>query len=540
MKSSLIKKTLFIISLFVNVLLVLQIYASLSGWSLSLLFNSDALYLPSIFKDVFIDKTGFEGWHLNAAPNFFPEWPVYFFIRLLSGNFIQANIAYAVLYVLAVGLLTAAITKVVFKKPDISLYVLINAGFSLFLFQYFFNNNIINTSYLLLTGYHGGAYLMALLAMLSLFQYLKTGKTLHVVLLLVWVYLGVLSDRLLIMYYVVPSLTGLFFMGNKDLKKPLIIAAVGSVLTTVLAMFTYNMIKISGYFYFIGLSSYKKFDITRAGDAFVKYTDILTRMFHSGAIGTIIILLFVLSIIIGGFLSFYFIFSRKKIFANNTLKRFLIVMLTAYVIIVALTPIIHGTFLGLAHLRYNFSSFYVAVSLVIILLFMLTRLKPLYAKVFDGLVIAVLLVVIGVVIQNLNNQNLAKGLTQITNYYPEDVANIDKLAREHGLQYGVGNYWFAKKTTMFSKENVRIYTVNEYLSPWFHVTNHHWYFRDNRGKYGNPRFGFILLNDLEPTGKLFDMLKPHADTLTSDKVKILKVPEFAYKKRNQIYLLDSK
>jgi hypothetical protein len=131
------------------------------------------------------------------------------------------------------------------------------------------------------------------------------------------------------------------------------------------------------------------------------------------------------------------------------------------------------------------------------------------------------------------------GLSEIFNYYPETVSIIDSIAKEHKLKYGVGNYWYAKHTTMFSKEDLRIYTVNDYLSPWFHVTNKNWYFKNGKGKYGNPKFNFILLDNLNLKNPYFELFSDRADSIKHGEYIISIVPEFAYDNHNKPYLLKS-
>jgi hypothetical protein len=70
------------------------------------------------------------------------------------------------------------------------------------------------------------------------------------------------------------------------------------------------------------------------------------------------------------------------------------------------------------------------------------------------------------------------------------------------------------------------------------VTNQNWYFPNKKGKYGNPRFNFVLTNDLHPEGEFFEQLQEKSDTLRNGNIEILKTPEFAYKNRKTLYLIE--
>ncbi|SHI47108.1 hypothetical protein SAMN05444280_102189 [Tangfeifania diversioriginum] len=530
-------KALFYLTIVLNLVFVLQIFGSLTEKELSVFFNSDALYLPSIYKDIFIDNSGFAGWHLNAAPNFFPEWPLYFTVRYITGDFKIAGVVYSLIYVLAVNVLTVSVIKYVFKRIDYRHLILINIGFALFLHQYILMNVFYETAFLFFVGFHGGAYLMALLSLLLFLFYLRRGKVIHLVLLLIIVFLGVLSDRLLIMYYVVPSLLILFFIRNNEFRLRILFSSAASILAAFFGMILYNFIKNSEFIYIIGLG-YKKFDLAKITPAFNNYLQTLTGMIEAGGVELIIVAVFIISIIAGTGLSLKAIFCSKAKIGNLFLEKVLLVFMTGYIVIVALTPVVHGTFLGQGHLRYNFSSFYIAMSFFFVILFLLERKKPKISAFVSILTLALVVAATFSAIRNEKNNDTIKGLISLSNYYPEEVKLIDEVAKEHDLQYGVGNYWYAKKTTMFSKEDVRIYTALEDLRAWLHVTNENWYFTNRKGKYGNPRFNFVLLNNLNPEGEFFDKLHEKSDTVQNGNIEILITPEFGYKNWKNLYLLN--
>ena len=62
----------YVLSFIIGILSIFLYYVTRNkGWSLSILTNSDILYFPTLFKDIFVDGYKFEGWHIPAAPNFF-------------------------------------------------------------------------------------------------------------------------------------------------------------------------------------------------------------------------------------------------------------------------------------------------------------------------------------------------------------------------------------------------------------------------------------------------------------------------------------
>ena len=235
-------KTFYVLTYVINVVLVLQVFGRIGSWELSYFFNSDGLYLPSIYKDLFEDKTGLNGWNLNASPNVIPEWPAYFIIRWLCGDFRIAAVFYSVFTVFIINLLTAGILVKAFEKVSYNFLSLSNITYSIVLLFYFTDNDFLNTSYLFATGYHLGVFIMSLLSIYLFFNYLNSGKRRWLLLLFLSVLSGTFSDRLLIMFFVVPSLTAFFFIGNKNLRRNIIVSNISNAIAAFLGIVLFGFI----------------------------------------------------------------------------------------------------------------------------------------------------------------------------------------------------------------------------------------------------------------------------------------------------------
>ena len=53
-------------------------------------FNADALYLPSLYKDLMVNSGSYENWHLTPAPYFFPDMILYFLANFLTSDYYYA------------------------------------------------------------------------------------------------------------------------------------------------------------------------------------------------------------------------------------------------------------------------------------------------------------------------------------------------------------------------------------------------------------------------------------------------------------------
>ncbi|MCP3972210.1 MAG: hypothetical protein GY717_18185 [Rhodobacteraceae bacterium] len=73
-----------------------------------LVFNSDALYLPALFTDLFEKAGSIQDWHLTPAPYFFPDFPMYGLAHFLGSDTYDRILVFALLQMaVTFGLLVA-------------------------------------------------------------------------------------------------------------------------------------------------------------------------------------------------------------------------------------------------------------------------------------------------------------------------------------------------------------------------------------------------------------------------------------------------
>ena len=61
------------------------------------LFDSDALYLPTLFSDIFANNGQIKDWFLTPAPYFFPDYPIFFLVYLVGATPYSQIIAFALI-----------------------------------------------------------------------------------------------------------------------------------------------------------------------------------------------------------------------------------------------------------------------------------------------------------------------------------------------------------------------------------------------------------------------------------------------------------
>ncbi len=78
--------------------------------------NSDVTFLPTLYRDLFLNEGTLSNWSLSAAPYFIPDWPLYFGACALTNGPYLATCAFMVTQVLLTFLLTAAVYRTVWRN----------------------------------------------------------------------------------------------------------------------------------------------------------------------------------------------------------------------------------------------------------------------------------------------------------------------------------------------------------------------------------------------------------------------------------------
>ena len=184
-----------------------------------LFVNSDALYMPSLYLDLFVHRTGLHVWHLNGAPNFFPEMFLFFPLMALLKSTMLTVMVYGVLQM-------ALILFLINKLLSLAKVPISHTGRYLVLLTYLLiplsavrNEGHLIPAQLLLAGYHAGFFINSLLAAIVALSYLKNQRGSKLLILGLLVFMAVISDKLFIMGFVAPailySLIHLFQKGRK-------------------------------------------------------------------------------------------------------------------------------------------------------------------------------------------------------------------------------------------------------------------------------------------------------------------------------------
>lgn len=502
---------LFFLTVMVCIGTIFALFSSLSQSSLGCFFNSDTLYLASLYKDIFVDHNSLNGWHLNPAPNFFPDMIVYFLLMTITSNFIVTSFVYAIIQYIFFIYLIFRLFKIL-NLPSAKLIAsLSNLLLLLFFFVSFFSNDFGFTFYLVSSAYHTGAFLMSLFCTILTFEYLKEKKINTLIYLCLISLLCIFSDRLFIVLYSIPWFLLIFFYLKIENRKNLIWINLINVLTVIIGLIAFGYLNKSNYVYV---------DAPHRMLDYAFFYDCLKLLFNQ-IYDYLIAWNFISLIIIISLITFIFnlVLSIKKLLIPKKLdfKDSYCILSTIFTVVVFFAPVINGSYTGYDTLRYNIYIFYMLViNFGIIVYFLIQRINFQQTKILNAIIS---ILIIGATV-NIAYQFNLKGFQAYFAYYPKDVECIDYIASKHKLYNGLGDYWSAKKVTMFSKKGIRVYSTLNTIRPYFHVMNRNW--------YKNDKFNFIISNDIENENDLLSKLFSNTKIIDQGEIKLILTPEFVY------------
>ncbi|PBQ31618.1 hypothetical protein CNR22_07500 [Sphingobacteriaceae bacterium] len=500
------------LSILTLVTLVFAIFSKLPEDPLKLImyFCSDTLYLPSIYRDLFIDHSDISDWHFNPAPNYFPDMGVYFLLNFISQNFIIASFLFSFAQCLFLSFILVKLFRLIFPLASPFYTLFIYTFLCLFLLEFFFfSKNFINVFFLLVNAYHTGAFLMTLLCAFFTFKYINGKNGLWLLLLLVTGFLSVISDRLFLVFFSAPMIASCLLLIKRLNWKPT------TLLTVAIITFSWLGLKV---FKQIDSFPYPMLDETKPADfsiismqAEIYFDQISTYLLRFGFMA-LTMYLFIVSL----FLMAY-VFLKSIRHENDKLISFYSLFSLIFSVCVILTPLVSGRYTGGDCLRYNVYPFYLGILNLAVFIMFLSRGKQ-ANKVLSFSLVGLNLIFFMLALTQIS----PKGINEFFNYYPKKAQQMDALAEKEHLHQGVANYWDAKVMTMFSKKGVIVRAVFDNISVHKHVANENWYFEN--------RFNFVVISGFNDTSQYRSQVRDVQMVIDQPNFKVVKTNDFTYLK----------
>ncbi len=523
----------FSISLLLNLAFLIVVFSLLGGTHISrYYFNSDMMYDPMIYRDIFMDKSGLAGWYFNPAPNFFPDMLLYFFYMFLfKGNLIIANFAFSIIQYFSVLFLFYLLLRQTNRETSLLYASIFNLLFLFFLLIPVISLRFQIAFHIISISYHIGSFVLFLVSINLLLYYIKHPKMPVLVLLFIITTLGVFNDRLFISQYYFAVLPLAVLMIRRDHYKRLLKPLLFSLAALLFGLFLFGMLQSSHTLHTIDIGSgiIQPGDVGKAWNYFLGYlrSDFLARFPE--------VIIFTLSLLSVVAAYIFIIVRRKSVFkgqSNRTEQAcyYLVIILAIYIPVTLLTPVFTGAFKAPSITRYNVMAFYAGLFLPVVLMQVFRDSRLSTIRISRMLVPFLSLLFFFFLARHLVRNDVKEGIKGYFNYYPELVQQLDELKEENELKYGIGNYWYSKYSMMLSRNDLRVYPVfGSTLRPYYHCVNENWYYSGGKGKHKDPVFNFTIRKTDVPSDVLLETFGTRMDTLYVDPGKVfvvIKTPAF--------------
>jgi hypothetical protein len=533
-----IGKIYWLLSFFLNLLLLFLVYLNLNAEDFKFVLNSDTLNLPSIFQDVFVEGNSFKGWVLSGAPNFVPDMFVFFLIGFICKNILVSFFVYSFFQTSLILFLLSRIYKAVAVNVNYYVLTIANCLFALFFMAALVHGRLTFALYFILVSYHTGAFIMGLAALLFTIRYSKGIGRNNLLFLFITGYMGVFSDKLFLILYSVPTLMTMIvtFKGyskkNSEyvyFTKSVVYLFLTNIAFVFLGILSFNLLKSSSLVTII--KPFRMMDFVHVKESYSIITEHITYFLKSLNIESLIILLTLISV----GLSIYHLFKRIKMdkIAPERKSIFLFLIFSVfYSFIVFAAPVINGSYSGFDTIRYNIYVYYFSIwnlGLFIQLLAINGIEKILKLTAF-----ALFFIILVFIPVKFATTEISRGTSNFFLFKDKKIESIDYLAKNYGLKNGICDYWSFRPFNLFTRSNSRMYAVFKDYTAYHLTCNPNWFWGGGLGRFQTPVFNFILLNDLPDTSVLYKTFGKNIQFYEHEGVKIAKVPEFNYLVGNYI------
>ncbi|GAB4206937.1 MAG: hypothetical protein OHK0022_34590 [Roseiflexaceae bacterium] len=436
--------------------------------SLDLLYNSDALYLPVLYRDL-ASGQGMSGWALTPAPYFFPDMPLFFGLNFMLNNFQLAVIAYGLVQVLLfVAGLTALSRLMAGRNPDIQCLVPL-AGALFFLYFYaapypFFSLVFANAFHFSVMVVGIGC--LALIGVTVARPRIDRVVVVCVLAVLLCSTLMVASDLLYVIQVLAPMMLSLWLLAlckQIPYRRALFYSLLGLSLPVGLWAGTILSRVLTGTDTRFALWP---FSLQIVEVALSELLDWCRSLWFGHPLLPSAAICFAL---VGGRMLVLLIRGRKQ--PSRSAVRLLVVSFLAFQIVASALTILYT---GVVMERYLLPLLVVPTFFGWPLLAAAARRLPRFlnspwvSRITASAVILSCLVILAF-------NSVPQQVEHLADYYPDLVRCMDVQTEQRHLKSGLADYWQAKYISMLSHHGLRVVQLNTALRPWHWINNLHWY-----------------------------------------------------------------
>jgi hypothetical protein len=393
----------------------------------------------------------------------------------------------------------------------------------LFIDHCFWESALLNNN-----SFHNGAFVMTITCLLLFFLYLKKESKIAIVSFLILIAISAPSDRLFFVSLVVPlflTIITLYILNfeRRKLKKALLFLSIGAILGFGLWYFfkhnpIFHLSKSYGAMTAQNIKSswdilWKQMYLYLTDRWIFGFLIILSSITYLGGIAYVIIRLI----------------NNRKIQEQNHVFAFQIFILF-FTPIVFFAPVFAGSYGGYDTLRFNFFPFILLPFNSILLIRNFLDKNKIARSIVNIIPISLIIIFFAI---RLPKHSFVKGFNQYFSFYPAVTQVFDDyFTHADSFTYCFSNdYWLTKKVTMFSKKNIRVYTMRKNLSPWLHVSNKHWFIDSDKGKHAHCQFTYLIWKEGTELPDFFKKANPELQPVNIAGYDIYEVAPFRFNEK---------
>ena len=443
----------------------------------SRLFNSDSLFLPSLYREFSLGSFSFKTFFFSGAIFIFPDWIIYLVSRLLGGSTyyaiplyftIQISLLFALNYFILEAFLHRKEKALLFSSFVCVFLVALDA--SIHVDDWPFGISLLSVSHFgeFLSWVASSYVVICLLADHLSLKHLSVKRSSFHLILILLVALTTISDRLFIANWTIPALLSLYVLRRGRLLGHWTFLALSSeIIVASMAGYWWlpNALGIHSGFYENGV---------HIGNVYhnIKILHQIFLVFFRIHLNTSI---FLLILYVGSLIGLRNSFKKQTYLSadkliDTGLRRFLFVFLLLVFFFTCLAMVSSADFIlsNYGEVRYMIPVFLSPIVLAPVLL--REYRVPFGEQVSEVFFLSAAVVILVWVVSKKVSPNVAFSRS----YYPESVMCVDREASASGIHRGIALYWLARYITILSKK-VTVVQVNPDTSPYLWESDSRWY-----------------------------------------------------------------
>ncbi len=465
-------------------------------------FNSDSMYLPMLFDDLFKENGSFSAWYLTPAPGFFPDMLLFFISRFLSKNTLLNFALFAIVQVGLSYLSTLLMIRNFELNPQKrQAHYFTFSLFFLSAIAFFSFRGYVPYVHIFLPVYRFGAIFNTLILTTCLFWAFNQRHIIAYFGIGLICSLGIATDLMFLPMAIIPAIASIIIthlICKHHSKKPGIFVLISITLSSVLGWFIKQLSTRNTMSHYIG------FGYTSPWGQLKILASLMIESFLQHPLIPVITLAFYILLILK-LLAFLKSKSRKEQDASLFKKLYVLLFLLISPLITSAVVVWNGVITGAIHeLRYvsNFYWFPICFSWMVFH-FQWMRDRSLKILII-GWLTAIFLHLFSTPIGSFK-----------TNYYPPIAECVDAAIAQYEeqsgerLDEGLSLYWEAKLISHFSQKDMSVLQVAGDLSPYLWIINEDW--------YTDQVYDFAVLAHDSPQAKLGPTVpyQPSKDIITA-------------------------